>query len=206
LQNRRAPRGARLFQSDLGYTVTELLIVAFIIACIAVIGIPFSANLFANFRLGGDARMVLNHVSLTKMRAASNFTQARLYVDLAARTHHIDVLDKSAVPPAWNLDGGMTSLAQNDNYGFGGAAVAPPNAVMAQSPNCLTDAGAAIPNTACIIFNSRGVPVDTTGTPTAGNAIYLNDGVTLYGITLSATGQVRLYRGMLTGAPGWIQQ
>ena len=52
-QNRRAPRSARPFQSDLGYTVIELLMVAFIIVVIAVIGIPFSANLFANFRLGG---------------------------------------------------------------------------------------------------------------------------------------------------------
>jgi hypothetical protein len=182
--------------------------VAFIIACIAVIGIPFSANLFANFRLGGDARMVLNHVSLTKMKAASNFTKARLYVDLAARSHHIDVLDKSAVPPAWNMDGGTVTLAQNDNYGFGGAAAAPPNTqvVIAQAPACLTNAGAPIANTACIIFNSRGVPVDTLGAPTGLNAIYLNDGITLYCITLSATGQVRLWRGMFTGATGWLQQ
>jgi len=182
--------------------------VVFIIAVIAIVGIPFTANTFANARLGGDARMVLNAVSVTKMKAAANFTQARLYVDLNARTHHIDVLNKAAVPPAWTIDGGTTSLSQNDIYSFGPAAAPPPNtqAAIGQSPNCLTDAGAAIANTACIIFNSRGVPVDSTGTPTAGNAIYVTDNVNIFAITLSATGQLRLWKGLAVGIPGWVQQ
>jgi hypothetical protein len=37
-------------------------------------------------------------------------------------------------------------------------------------------------------------------------AIYLTDGQTLYGITLSVTGQLRLWRGISAGAPRWVQQ
>jgi len=182
-----------------------LLVAVCIIAVILVIGIPFTNNVFANFRLGGDARMVLNAVSLAKMRAAANFTNARLYVDLAARTHHIDILQKGA-PNVWVADGGTTALAQGDVYGWGPAGTPPGTAPLAQSPACLTNAGAAIANTACIIFNSRGVPVDNAGASTGANAIYLNDGTTLYAIALSATGQARLYRGTWSGAPTWIQQ
>ena len=182
-----------------------MLMVVCIIALIAVIGIPFTNNVFANFRLGGDARMVLNAVSLAKMRAASNFTNARLYVDLAARTHHIDILQKGA-PNVWVADGGTTTLAQGDVYGWGPAGAPPGTAPLAQSPNCQTALGAAIANTACIIFNSRGVPVDNAGAATGANAIYLNDGTTLYAVTMSATGQARLYRGTWSGAPSWIQQ
>jgi hypothetical protein len=178
-----------------------------IIALIAAIGIPFSNNVFANFRLGGDARAVLNSVSLAKMRAAANFSNSRLYVDLAARSLHIDVLQKG--PPAvWVLDGGTTGLAQGDNYGWGPAGTPPPNTqvAIAQAPQCLTNAGAAIANTACIIFNSRGIPVDNAGAPIGTDAIYLNDGQTLYAVTLSPTGQLRLWRGTWSGAPVWTQQ
>lgn len=178
-----------------------------IIALIAVIGIPFTANTFAMFRIGGDARMILNAVSVAKMRAAASFTQARIYIDVPARTHHLEVLQKGAVP-AWVADGGTKALAMGDNYGFGPALVPPPNttAAIAQAPPCRAIDGTVIANTACIIFNSRGVPVDPAGAPTGVGAIYLTDGVTLYGVTLSATGQLRLWRGLSAGQPTWVQQ
>src|SRR5262245_51997373 len=104
----RSPYHRRV-SSDRGYTVTELLMALVILALIAAISVPFTANTFAMFRLGGDARMILNAVSVAKMRAAANFTQARLYVDLGARTHHIEILQRTPVL-AWNVDGATASL------------------------------------------------------------------------------------------------
>ena len=48
--------------------------------------------------------------------------------------------------------------------------------------------------TACIVFNSRGVPVDSTNAPTAGDAYYVADGAVVYGVTVSTGGMVQLWR------------
>ena len=93
------------------------------------------------------------------------------------------------------------------SFSFAGVPSAPPNtqATIAQPGQCLNNAGAAIANTACIIFNSRGVPVDTTGAPTGAYAAYITDGSAVYGVTLSATGMMRTWRTPI-GAANWTLQ
>jgi Tfp pilus assembly protein FimT len=184
-----------------------MLMALAITALIAAIAVPFTSNTFAMARLGGDARTIVNAVSLAKMRAAAKFTLARVYVDLAARTHRIEFL-QTGVTPVWVPDGGSTALSLNDTFGFDPAMAPPPNTqvAIAQAPACTTGAGAAIAGTACVVFNSRGIPVDSVGAPTGVNAIYITDGSGIYGITLSASGQIRLWRSQFTGAPVWVQQ
>ena len=71
----------------------------------------------------------------------------------------------------------------------------PPNtqANLLQAPACLDNGGAAIGNTACVLFNSRGIPIDGSGNITGNSALYLSDGTATYGITLSATPLIRLW-------------
>ena len=49
------------------------------------------------------------------------------------------------------------------------------------------NARAAIANTSCIVFNSRGVPVDDNDLSTAADAIYVTDGTAVYVATVAAT-------------------
>jgi hypothetical protein len=51
-----------------------------------------------------------------------------------------------------------------------------------------------IAGTACIVFNSRGVPVDASNAPTGAGAFYLGDGATVYSITAGAGGRVQLWQ------------
>ena len=44
------------------------------------------------------------------------------------------------------------------------------------------------------MFNSRGFPVDDTGTATAGEGIYVTDGGQVHGVTVSITGLTRTWR------------
>ena len=203
----RSPRVAAV-PSDAGFTAVEVLIVAVILSLVAAMAIPFTSNTLALFRVGGDSRALVNGVSMTKMRAASDFTRARFYVDLAARSFRVEVWQKTA-PAQWVQEGGTTWLSQNDNFSFGSAAVAPTDAVspIAQAPPCLDSASPPNPlaNTACIVFNSRGIPVDSLGAPTAAD-LYITDGITLFGVAVSASGQVRLWRASDTGQPIWTQQ
>src|SRR5215471_3037457 len=81
---------------------------------------------------------LVNGVSMTKMRAASDFSKARFYVDIAARSFRVEVWQKTA-PPQWVQEGGTTWLSQNDNFSFGNAGAPPPDAVnpIAQATACL---------------------------------------------------------------------
>ena len=63
-----------------------------------------------------------------------------------------------------------------------------------------------VANTACVIFNSRGIPVDTTGSPTGDDAIYVTDGTAVYGITVAATGFIRTWRTNYASTPTWTLQ
>ena len=68
------------------------------------------------------------------------------------------------------------------------------------------DGGVEIAETASIVFNSRGVPVDATGAPTASGAVYLESGTTVYAATIAATGLVRLWRADSAADGTWVQQ
>jgi prepilin-type N-terminal cleavage/methylation domain-containing protein len=194
------------WNAERGFTMLETLIVVGLIGIVAVIATPMLTGSIANMRISGDARSVSNALALTKMRAASNFSRVRLFVDLSTRTHHLEWLDKTTDPDHWTTEGGSTALSQGVSFSFGVVSTAPPNtqATIDQAPQCTTDAGAAIANTACVVFNSRGVPVDASLAPTSDDALYVTDGMVVYGVTVAATGMVRLWRTLPVVTPSWV--
>jgi hypothetical protein len=192
--------------SDAGYSLIEVLIVLVMTVTMAAIAIPKTSVLFGNLRLSGDARGLSNHIALAKMRAAADFTRARLYVDLGARDYRIERFQKTGVV-GWVLDTPPTSLSYRVNYGTGSLATPPPNtqAAIGQALPCLDNAGAPIANTACVVFNSRGIPIDNIGSPTAADALYITDGTAVYGITVAATGLIRTWKSSPNAAL-WTKQ
>jgi prepilin-type N-terminal cleavage/methylation domain-containing protein len=192
-----------------GFSLIEMLMVVGVTTVVAAMAVPMMSNTIGNFRLSGDAHSVSSAMALAKLRAASGFSQARLFVDLTSRTFHVETLQKS--PVAWITDGGTTTLSTGVTFGFGAIATSPLNGVIAQSLPCVTAAGAAIANTACILYNSRGIPVDPSGAapnvgaPTGNDALYLTDGTAVYGLLLLATGQSKLYRTNISSASWSLQ-
>jgi len=189
-----------------GFSLLEIMIVVGLTGVIAAIAVPMVGNNLAYYRLSGDARSNANATGLGKMRAASVFGHERLYVDRAARTYHLETWDKAT--STWIADGASGALSQNVTYSFGIVAQAPPNtqAVIDQSPPCKNNAGTAdIANTSCIIFNSRGLPIDNAGQPFV-YGLYVTDGSAVYAITVSATGTVRTWRTPPRVVPAWILQ
>ena len=190
--------------SERGYSLIEMLVVVGIVGVVTAMAV--STSLGAS-RLLGDARGIKNQLSLSRMQAAANFTKARLYVDLIARTYRIQTWQTTPIP-AWVTQGGTSHLSSMAVFGFG-AVAAPPTgtqATIAQAPVCTDDAGAAITNTACILFNSRGIPVDASGAPTAVYAIYVTDGSDVFGTTVSATSIVQLWKFNPNAPQPWIVQ
>lgn len=192
-------------RSQRGFSMIELLVVVLIIFAIAGMAIPGFISMARNLRTGGDARDINGEIALVKMRSAADFTQARFYADLAAQNFHIETWNKP-IPPAtngsWATEGATQSLSQGVTFGFATISSPPAGtqATIGQGPACRNDTGASpgtgslIANTACIVFNSRGIPIDSTGAPTPSDAIYVTDGSSVYAVTVSATGVIQTWR------------
>jgi prepilin-type N-terminal cleavage/methylation domain-containing protein len=192
-------------RSCLGFSLLEVLTVLALALIVAAFAIPMVKTIAADMRIGGDVRGIADQIALAKMRAASDFTHARLYTDLNANTYHIEIWQKSG-GGSWVTEGGTVRLSSGVTLGLAGLSTAPPNTqdTMAQAAACKNGSGAAIADTACVLFNSRGIPVDPTGAPTASDAIYITDGTTVMGATVSAMGLIQTWRSQAQHA-GWFK-
>jgi hypothetical protein len=102
-------------------------------------------------------------------------------------------------------------LSQGVTFSFGSIASPPPNtqATITFSPACrvgIDAASAEIANTACIVFNSRGLPVNGAGIQFGGHALYLTDGVSVAAATVTATPRIRRWSTSALGTPNWKEQ
>src|SRR5713101_2657965 len=176
-----------------GFSLVELMIVVLVTLILLALALPTLSSILRGLRIAGDARSIAGLVGQAKMRAAADFTQARLYFDLTTNSFRLELWNKGT--SKWDTEGGATALSQGVLPGFGGLATPPAKtqAVIGQAPLCNKDtSGAAgtIANTACVVFNSRGIPIDNTGAATANDAIYLTDSTVVYAVTVGATGLV----------------
>ncbi len=187
--------------SQSGINVIELAVVLAASLILTAISMPSFFSMRRNFRALGDARDVAAQILLAKMRASSDFTQARARFNTAANTFQLEIWDKTS--SSWVLDAptGTNSFSSGVTLGYG-AQTNPPSGTQSsigQAEACYSGAsgaspGTAIANTTCVTFNSRGIPIDHTGATTSNDAIYITDGSGVYATTISATGLLKSWR------------
>ena len=173
------------------------MVVLLIILIIAGFALPRLVTAIQNLRSGGDMRVLASQVALAKMRAASDYTQTRLRADLNANTFEMDVYNSATATWAIESNASAVSLSKGVSFSYGSITSAPTNtqSTLGQAPLCAAVTGSGtIANTACIVFNSRGIPIDSTGAPYGNAALYVSDGAGAYGITVSASGLIRSWR------------
>ena len=167
-----------------GFSMVDLAIVLTIVALIAVIAIPIFTKTMSALRASSDARNLASQLALTKMRAASGFTRSRLNCDTSARSCQPEICTSKGTSTCntFSADGGPVLLSDGSSFGFG---------------SITTPAGtqSTIQNTNQILFNSRSIPVDSTGAPTSDYALYVTNSVgEVYAVTVSATGRIAAWR------------
>ena len=191
-----------------GFTFLEVMIVLAIVIIVAGMAIPNLMSVIQNMRTSGDARDLNSTILLAKMRASSDYARARVYFDLSANTFYIQTYQAGA--SQWTTDGGTQNLSKNVLYGFDAVTAVPSGmSSLAQAPACLKDdlvSTNTYANSACIMFNSRGIPVDSSWVPTGAYAIYINDGRSASGVTVTVTGLTQIWRADDSSSAAWVQR
>ena len=173
--------------SQFGLTLIELVVVAALSVIVAAVAIPMFVNGLRNWRLAGDARAIASQLALARMRAANEFTQAELSIDTSGGTFQIKIYNKTS--STFVTEGGVFNLSSGNSFGYG-----------ALSTPAGTQTTIAVSSP--IIFNSRGIPITSTGTPTGTYAIYLTDGNGgFFAVTVSPASDVNLWK----YSGGWVQ-
>ena len=216
-----------------GFSTLELLLVMAVSLIIAAFAIPGFNQVQRTLRISGDIHDLNGAVNQAKMQAAADFTEARVYVDLGANqinTFHVDVWNKAGNGGAgcWQVVGDFNNpcyvpgrspvqfLSPGVSFGFAGLGAPPPNTQpggIAQGnagQRCTPVNGRRVgqqATTACIQFNSRGIPLDIiTGVPTGNGAVYITDNTQVYGVTVGPTGLSQVWANNINGNANWYRK
>lgn len=178
-----------------GFTLLELILTVGVIGLVCAVAIPITDSALKGNRLRSDANAVRNFVGLAKMRASSRSTRARVHADLRANTYSLEVWDRTA--GTWVNESGTRSLSTGVTFGFGSLSTPPPNTQVAigLSPECTAGLTAAdtITQSACITFNSRGLPIDASGNLFPRHALYVRGEPGVFATTVTSTPLIRFW-------------
>lgn len=159
-----------------------------IILTVAAIGLPSLVGTLAVYKGSGAVRNISGQLAMGRMRAGADFTRTRLSINTTDNTYSLALYNKTTA--AYDVEGGTQYLPTGVSFGYG---------------SITTPAGgqSTLGQTSNIYFNSRGIPVDSSGASTGVSAIYLNNDGNYYAVSVSTVGLIRVWK--WTGS-AWVQQ
>jgi len=159
------------------------MVVASVMLVLAAIAIPRVSGVVQTYRVGADARSIASQVTLARISAGSQNTDARINFNsctASSTTYQLEIYNQSS--STWQQLGGQMTLSTGVSFGYG--SISTP--VGSQS---------SITNSPCYVeFNSRGLPVDSSGNPTANYTIYIINNQSLcFAITVLLSGRIQVF-------------
>jgi Tfp pilus assembly protein FimT len=172
-------------QKNRGFSLVEALFVLVLLIVVAAISLPLLNRSTSYARIRSDAYDIAGKLTQAKFRAATELTPVRVKFNLASNSYQLE----RRVGGTFTPDGSALSLRTGVSYAGSG--------VLSSFTVAPADGEQVLPATQSlsIVFNSRGIPIDTLGQPLADNAIYLgNDKEDYFAITVSLAGLVEVWR------------
>src|SRR4026209_1107356 len=104
-----------------GFSSLELVIVVFLILVVTTLAAPSLRATMTAYRGSAAIQGIASQLSLSRMRAASDFTRTRLSLDTSQNTYHRERFDKAAA--SYRTEGGEQSLGKGVSFGYGSITV-----------------------------------------------------------------------------------
>lgn len=165
-----------------GFSLVELTLILGVSVALMAISIPILSNSMKDMQLAADAGKIASSLAVAKMSAAAHMTHCRLLFDLDGNDWRLERLNRSTGQFELQLaDNELSSEIATSGIAFKrNSSTAPPGFSTASSTS--------------ITFNSRGIPIDGAGVPSADNIIYLSKGDADFAVSVSLSGKVQLWR------------
>lgn len=169
-----------------GFTLLELSAVILIFMVLVAISIPNAMEVLHTNRLTGDARGLEHQLSLARQRAGAEFTWTEIVIDTSTTpvSYTLQLCSTKATSSCTTFtpEGGTQYLSISTTLGFGNSS----GAAGGQTTRA---------QTTTVIFNSRGIPIDNTGSPIATDTIYLTNTVgNACAVSLTLNGHANVWR------------
>lgn len=172
-----------------GVSLVELVAATAISLIMASFSLTSVNSTIQSYRIAGDARTIASQITLARMRAAADFTQGRLTISTGSATHQVELYNKTT--GQFVVENGTHNLSPGVTFGYG---------------SITTPAGSQSPisQSTHILFNSRGIPVDNSGSPTGSYAIYLTNGSNqYYAVTVSVSSMLSIWH--WNNSSAWVR-
>lgn len=172
----------RVIERERGFSLIELVVLLALVAIVLGFSIPMLSSSMRSWQLSADARNIATTLSYARLSATSQMTHYQLSLNLSGNEWSLKKYNKST--SVYDLQGSTNALSSglaNSGIAFKASSSSAPSGFSTTSSTSIT-------------FNSRGIPIDATGKPTANNVIYLSDASDDFAMTVSLSGKVQLWR------------
>jgi prepilin-type N-terminal cleavage/methylation domain-containing protein len=176
----------KAFKVSTGFTLLEISVVVAILLMLVAVAVPNTLQMLHANRVTSEARGLARQLSLARQRAGADFTWARIVIDASStpNSYTLEICTTKATSSCTTFaaEGGTQYLLSNIKLGFGSSS----GAAGGQTTRA---------QTTTVTFNSRGIPIDSVGSPTTNDTIYLTDdqGYTC-AVSVTLSGHVNIWR------------
>jgi Tfp pilus assembly protein FimT len=167
---------------DGGFSITELVLIIALVALVAGLSVPMLSNSMRALQLAADGRNIATSLTYAKISAMSQMTWHQLAFDVSGNQWSVQKYNKGTS----TFDNQGASVQLGTGIANSGIAL--------QSTSESAPTGFPTTSSSFIRFNSRGIPINAAGIPTANNVIYLEGSGTQFAVTVSLIGKVQLWK------------
>jgi len=195
----------------------ELLVVVTMIGIIAAMAIPQAYQALKSYRLHAEATGLAGQLNVARMRAASQFAPYREVINTTSGTYWHEKLcgdtatsaDAACTSPyhaltTAGIEGGTQYAKQGNTF----SSCRPVSISGSSYPGTIQADPSPCPNPLEIYFNTRGVPVDSSGSPlgNGGAVIYLRNQNNLVDAVTVAIGGAVIIWNWDAGSNTWAKR